>query len=93
MALQFADQLVRERIIHAGRAVGRRCRYVLARVVEDDVEHLVLVAQQHANALARTGVPNLARPVHAARDDHGTVPVELSAAYFGLVTDQRVYAP
>ena len=83
---------MRQGIVHARRTVSRRGGNILSRVVKDDVQHLVLMATQHAQALARARVPHLARPVHAARDYRGAVPVELGAADLGLVADERVEA-
>lgn len=76
-----------ERVVHTSGCIGRRSCDILTRVVEHDVEDLVLVTDEHAETLTRAGVPYLTRLVHAARDYGRAVPVELSAANLRLVTD------
>ena len=93
MAFQFTDQFMCESVVYSGRAICRGSGYVLASIVKNNVQDLVVVANQNANALARSSVPYFTRLVHASRYDHGTVPVKLSAAYFCFVADQRMGFP
>ena len=79
-----------ERIVDAGRTVGRGRGYVLSCVVKYHIEDFILVTDEHAHTLARSRIPDLAGFVHAARDDHGAVPIELSTAYLGFVAYQRM---
>ena len=92
VSLEFTNEFMCECVVDASGTISGRGRYVLTSVVEHDIEHFVVMADEHADALARAGVPYLACLVHASCDNRRAIPIELSAAYFGFMTDQRMHS-